>query len=77
MFSIKQSLCGLLLILFVSCSSLVEAQESFKGDFLLKPLDGKQGEPQLMIFVGDNRIEPNLYVDFLRESRTGLNSPSG
>ena len=65
MFSFKQSLCGLLLFLFVSWSSLLKAQESFKGDFLLKPLDGKQGEPQLMIFVGDNRIEPNLYVDFL------------
>ena len=65
MFSIRQSLCGLILILLVSCFSVLKAQQSYKGDILLKPLNGKQGEPQLMIFVGHYGIESNAYVDFL------------
>ena len=75
MFMIRKSICGLVLILVTGYFSVLKAQQSFKGDILLEPLGGKQGEIQLMIFVANQGIEPDAYVDFLKRIQKKTDFP--
>ena len=75
MFMIRKSLCGLVLILVTGYFSVLKAQQSFKGDILLEPLSGKQGETQLMVFVANQGIEPDAYVDFLNRIQKKTDFP--
>tara|TARA_Y100000589_G_scaffold82536_1_gene76433 strand:- start:411 stop:1880 length:1470 start_codon:yes stop_codon:yes gene_type:complete len=66
MFSTRDLIRVIVLILVPGLLYSLEAQQSYRGDIILEPLKQKQGETQIMIFVPHPEIGPEGYIDLLK-----------